>query len=300
VASTGNIAVSYSRYLTAAGISLYAFIPENSSPSQEAEIACFGQQVFRVKGDYTRAKEMALEFSNKMKIPLAAGNFDPMRLEAKKTMLFEWLRMMAEFPTVYIQALSGGTGPLAIDKGCKELEPLNLIKRMPRFILVQSNKCSPMADAWGEAKLKGFPEGWEKTYPIYHNPETMIPTLATGYPTTYPVLSPLVRASGGEIISCDEQATVLMARLVAFKRSVRIGPAAAIVVGGFIKALRKGHIREEDVVLLNIGEGIRRAPEFMERMIYTSKKVKSVEECFLSDKEEYERRLWEQTENWDF
>lgn len=299
-ASTGNIAVSYSRYLTAAGISLYAFIPENSSPSQEAEIACFGQQVFRVKGDYSRAKEMALEFSNKFKIPLAAGNFDPMRQEAKKTMLFEWLRVMDEFPTVYFQALSGGTGPLAIAKGCKELEPLNLIKRMPRFILVQSDKCSPMADAWEEAKSKGFPEGWEKTYPIYHNPETMIPTLATGYPTTYPVLSPLVRASGGEIISCDEQAVVLMARLVAFKQSVRMGPAAAIVVAGFLKALRKGHIREGDVVLLNIGEGIRRAPEFMERMIYTSKKVKSVEECFLSDKEEYEKRLWEETENWDF
>ena len=299
-ASTGNIAVSYSRYLTAGGVSLYAFIPENSSPSQEAEIGCFGQQVFRVKGDYTKAKEMALEFSQKHKIPLAAGNFDPMRIEAKKTMLLEWLRMMDDFPTVYLQALSGGTGPLAIAKGCEELAPLNLFERIPRFILVQSDKCSPMADAWEEAKSKGFPDGWEKTYPIYHNPETMIPTLATGYPTTYPVLSPVVRESGGEIISFDEQATVLMARLVAFKRSVRMGPAAAIVVGGFLKALRKGYIREGDVVLLNIGEGIRRAPEFMERMIYTSKKVKSVEECSLSDKEEYERQLWEDTEKWDF
>lgn len=298
-ASTGNIAVSYSRYLTAAGISLYAFIPENSSPAQEAEIACFGQQVFRVRGDYTRAKEVALEFATKFKIPLAAGNFDPMRIEAKKTMLFEWLRLMDEFPTVYMQALSGGTGPLAIAKGCRELEPLKLVHRMPRFILVQSDKCSPMADAWEDAKSKGFPDGWEKTYPIYHNPQTTIPTLGTGYPTTYPVLSPLVRASGGEILSCDERAVVLMARLVAFKQSVRLGPAAAIVVSGFLKALQKGYIKDGDVVLLNIGEGIRRAPEFMERMIYTSKKVKSVEECCLSDKKEFERRLWEEAENWD-
>ena len=299
-ASTGNIAVAYSRYLTAAGISLYAFIPENASPSQEAEIACFGQQVFRVKGDYSKTKEVALEFANKFKIPLAAGNFDPMRLEAKKTMLLEWLRLMNEFPTVYVQALSGGTGPLAIAKGCREIEPLNLIPRMPRMILVQSDKCSPMADAWGEAKSKGFPEGWEKTYPVYHNPETMIPTLATGYPTTYPVLSPLVRASGGEIIACDEQAVVLIARLVAFKQSVRMGPAAAIVVAGFIKSLRRGHIREGEIVLLNIGEGMRRAPEFQQRMIYTSKKIKSVEECSLSDKKEFEKRLWDEAEHWDF
>ena len=292
VASTGNIGVSYSRYLTEAGVSLYAFIPANSPRSQEAEIGCFGQPVFRVKGDYTRAKEMAYEFSQKHKIPLAAGNFDPMRVEAKKTMLLEWLRVMENVPTVYIQALSGGTGPLAIAKGWEELAPLKLMKKIPRFILVQSDKCSPMADAWEEAKAKGFPEGWEKTYPIYHNPETMIPTLATGYPKTYPVLSPLVRKSQGEIINCNERASIPLARLVAFKRSVRMGPAAAIVVGGFIKALRKGYLRQGDIVMLNIGEGIRRAPEFQEKLIPASKEVGSVGECSLSDKKEYEKKLW--------
>ncbi len=296
VASTGNIAVSYARYLTEAGVSLYAFIPAISSRSQEAEIGCFGQQVFRVKGDYNQAKEMAFAFSQEHKILLAAGNFDPMRVEAKKTMLLEWLRTMEDVPTVYIQALSGGTGPLAIAKGWEDLSPLNVMKKIPRFILVQSNKCAPMADAWEEAKTKGFPEGWEKTYPIYHNPETMIPTLATGYPKTYPALGPLVRKSQGEIMSCNEQAAIALARLVAFKRSVRIGPAAAIVVGGFIKALRKGYLRAGDTVMLNIGEGIRRAPDFQEKLIPASKAISSVEECALSDKRVYEKKLWQTVE----
>ena len=292
VASTGNIAVAYSRYLNAADVALYAFIPENSSPVQEAEISCFGQRVFRVKGDYALAKEFALEFSKKNGIPLAAGNFDPLRIEAKKTMLYEWLRILDDVPTVYMQALSGGTGPLAVAKGWGDIAALNRAPAMPRFLLVQSDRCSPMADAWGEAVAKGFPDGWEKTYPIYHDPRTMIPTLATGYPTTYPVLGPLVRQSGGSIFACREEETVLMARLVAFKRSVRMGPAAAIVVGGFIKALRRGDIRDGDVVMLNIGEGIRRAPEFMERMIEISREIGSVDECTLSDRRDYEKRLW--------
>ena len=84
VASTGNIGVACARYLSDANITLYAFIPENSSRSQEAEIACFGQKVFRVKGDYSMAKQLAAEFASKHKILLAAGNFDPMRIEAKK------------------------------------------------------------------------------------------------------------------------------------------------------------------------------------------------------------------------
>ena len=62
-------------------------------------------------------------------------------------MLFEWLRLMEDFPTVYVQALSGGTGPLAIAKGCHKLETLGLSKKTPRMLLIQSNKCYPMADA---------------------------------------------------------------------------------------------------------------------------------------------------------
>ncbi|MBU1187028.1 MAG: pyridoxal-phosphate dependent enzyme [Acidobacteria bacterium] len=296
VASTGNIAVSYSRYLTAAGLNLYAFIPQNSSSAQEAEIGCFGQRVFRVAGDYTRAKELALEFARKYHFPLAAGNFDPMRIEAKKTMLLEWLRKMDEFPTVYIQALSGGTGPLAIAKGCRELEPLGLFKEMPRLILVQSDKCSPMADAWEEARSKNFPEGWEKTYPIYHNPDTLIPTLSTGYPKAYPVLAPLVRESGGEIISFDEEAVANLAQLIACERSVRMGPAAAIVIGGFVKSLRDGYLKDGDVILLNIGEGIRRSPAFMEQMITKTKKVKSLDDCPLFDRKRYRDELWNNLE----
>jgi len=299
-ASTGNIGVAFSRYLNAAGVSLYAFIPENSSRAQEAEIACFGQRVFRVKGDYTRAKEFAHEFAQKHGMPLAAGNFDPMRIEAKKVLLLEWLRLLDDVPTVYMQALSGGTGPLAVAKGWKDLGPMGAMPRLPRFLLVQSDKCPPMADAWEDAKSKGFPDGWEKTYPIYQNPETMIPTLATGYPKTYPALSPLVRQSGGEIFAFAEEQTALMARLVAFMRSVRMGPAAAIVVGGFIKALRRGDLRDGDVVVLNIGEGIRRAPEFMERLIEVSHTVDSLDECTLADRRGFAKRLWDAVDRAEF
>lgn len=293
VASTGNIGVAYSRYLSAAGITLYAFIPANSSNAQEAEIGCFGQKVFRVNGDYHAAKEMALDFSQKYGILLAAGNFDPMRIEAKKTMVYEWLRLMLDFPTVYIQALSGGTGPLGIAKACRELEGSDLFEKMPRFILTQTDKCSPMADAWAEAKKNGFPDGWEKSYPIYNNPETIIPTLATGYPKTYPEISTLVRQSGGEINAFPEVDTISITRLVAYESAVRIGPAAAIAVGGFFKSLTDGHLKDGDIVLVNVGEGIRRAPGFMSKLILESTTVDKLEDCFLMDREQYREKIYE-------
>jgi threonine synthase len=292
VASTGNIGVAYSRYLSSAGISLYAFIPENSSRAQEAEIGCFGQGVFRVMGDYARAKGIASEFSERYGILPAAGSFDPMRIEAKKTMAYEWARLMEDLPTVYIQALSGGTGPLGVARGCRDLQEADLMRKMPRMLLVQSDKCSPMADAWSEAKSGKFPEGWEGKYPVYQNPETMIPTLATGDPEAYPVLSRVVSESDGEIIAFAEEEAVNVARIVAFETSVRMGPAAAIAVGGFFKSLRDGHVRDGDVVLVNVGEGIRRSPSFMEQLIYTTRNVTSVEECSLYDRSRYREEIW--------
>jgi len=290
--TTGNVGVAYSRYLSAAGVTFYGFIPENASKAQEAEIGCFGQKVFRVKGDYTRAKEVAFDFAQKNKILLAAGNFDPMRVEAKKTMVYEWLRLMSVFPTVYIQALSGGTGPIGIARAHRELESLSLYKTMPRFILVQTDKCSPMADAWEKAKSSGFPEDWENTYPVYHNPKTFIPTLATGYPRTYPVISTLTRKSKGEITAFPEMDTINIARLVAYETATRIGPAAAIAVGGFLKSLKQRYIKQNDIVMINVGEGIRRAPEFMKKLIYTTSTVKSVKNCHTVDRTEFGKRIW--------
>jgi len=250
-ASTGNVGVAYARYLAAADITLYAFIPSNASLAQEAEIGCFGQKVFRVNGDYQAAKEMALEFSRKNNMLLAAGNFDPMRIESKKTMVYEWLRLMLDFPTVYIQALSGGTGPLGIAKACRE------------------------------------------SYPIYHDPETIIPTLATGYPKTYPSVSKLVLESGGEINDFPEEDTIPITRLVAYESAVRIGPAAAIAVGGFFRSLSDGLLKEGDIVIINVGEGIRRAPGFMAKLIYSTTHVDSIGQCTLMDREKYRKKLWD-------
>ncbi len=45
--------------------------------------------------------------------------------------------------------------------------------------------------------------------------------------------------------------------------------------------------------MINIGEGVRRAPEFMEEMIYTTEHVSHVDECNPHKIQDYEQRLFE-------
>lgn len=292
VASTGNIGVAFSRYISQHGGTLYAFIPDNSPLFKEAEIEIFGQKVYRVSGDYDETKKVAEDFAQQNKMLIAAGTFDPMRVEAKKTMAFEWFRQLPDFPSVYIQALSGGTGPLGIMKGCEELRKAKLIREFPRLILVQSDKCAPMAKAWKEAKAHGFIGDWAKNYPVYKNPSTKIPTLATGNPSAYPVIAMLVKKSLGEIIDFPEELVPDIVRVVACETAVRIGPAAAIAVGGFFASLRNGFIHNQDTIMINIGEGIRRDPEFMVNLNQGSIRIKSSNDCFLFSRDAYKESIW--------
>jgi threonine synthase len=293
VASTGNIASAFAFYLAQAGISLTVFMPQDALPANEAEVNAYGQKVYRVKGDYAMAKKIAAEYSSAHGILLSGGNTDPMRVEAKKTMVWEWVRQTGRLPDVYIQALSGGTGPIAIEKGCNEIRPLGLIDQTPRYIMVQPDGCDPMTVAWNKAKSEGFPNGWEQQYPVFENPVTIIPTLATGNPATYPIIGSLVKKSGGEIITYAEGMAMDLARLIAFETGVKIGPASTIAMGGFFEALKKSLIRNGETVLINIGEGMNRAPEFVDGLNYTTQWIDHSNQCTPHDRLDYRKFLWE-------
>ena len=292
IASTGNIATAFAYYLAKAGISLSVFIPQDALMANEAEVSVYGQRVYRVKGDYAKAKKIAAEYAAKYNILMSGGNVDPARVEAKKTMVFEWIRQMETFPTVYIQALSGGTGPIAIDKALDDIKDLKLVDHYPRYIMVQPSNCDPMTQGWEKAKTNGFPEGWETDYPIIDNPITEVPTLATGNPATYPIIASLVKKSKGEIINFDESEIYDIARLVAYETGVRVGPASTIALGGFLKSLKDGLIKDDDIILINVGEGVRRAPKFKEQLIYTTVEIDSIDDCEEFNRDNLKEQLW--------
>ena len=284
VASTGNVANSFAYYMAKAGISLTAFIPQDALALNGAGVSCYGQKVFRVNHDYHQAKKVAAEYAKKYGILMTNGNTDPLRVEAKRTMVFEWLRELPKFPTVYIQALSGGTGPIAIDKALREIEHLNLVEHYPRFLMIQPDGCSPMVHGWRKAKANGFPDGWETDYPILECPVTQVPTLATGNPATFPVIANLVKKSKGDMLEIKESKVVDMTRYIAYEAVVGIGPAASTAALGFVEALKTNNIKNGDSVLINIGEGMRRAPELLLAMNYTEQRVDTVDECDRFDR----------------
>ncbi|MDD4008903.1 MAG: pyridoxal-phosphate dependent enzyme [Fermentimonas sp.] len=292
IASTGNSATAYAKYLSMANVNCSVFMPEDTLKASEATISSYGQQVFKVLGDYAKAKELAAGYAKIHNIHMSTGNIDPIRIEAKKTMVFEWIRQMDKFPDVYIQAISGGTGPIAIDKGIREIKEIYPDLKNPRFLLVQTDGCDPMVQAWEKAEEAGFPEGFENEYPIIENPQTEVPTLATGNPASYPILAKLVQKTGGSFLRMRENKLLPVGKLMAYEKKVIPGPASAVCMAGFFIALRKNKIKDGETVLINLGEGSNRAPYFLEQMIYTTKSVNSVEDCEPHSIDDFRTNLW--------
>lgn len=252
-ATTGNFGVAVARYLAEAGIRFWAFLPSSPPASYEEAIRDFGQQVIRHAGDYAAAQVAAQKLATSRGYLMSLGGLDPMRIEAKKTMAFEWYRQLGRAPTVYVQALSGGTGPLAISKGIAELVEAFGVQR-PRMYMIQSDGCAPMAMAWGEAKQRDFASGWLHRYPVLENPKTEITTLLTGNPKLFPRVGHAVHRSGGEILSVPEKLGGTVAGALRLRSELRIGPASSIAVKGFLHMLHRQQVREGDEIVIAIGD----------------------------------------------
>lgn len=264
IASTGNTATAYSRYLSLAGIKFTVFVPDCVCQDTVDAIRSHGQNIVVCKGDYAFAKKKAAEFHEQHQVMISAGNIDPIRVEAKKTMVFEFLRQMGKMPDIYMQAVSGGTGPIAVDKGVRELQPTFPEVTLPRLLLVQQDTCDPMVQAWNTAKQNHFPDGYHTQYPVIENPQTMVSILSTGNPGMFPIVAPLVKKSGGTFLQVKESQLVEYARIVKKERNIYLGPASIVCLAGFYKALEENEIHEGDTVLINTGEGSARASHFVD------------------------------------
>jgi threonine synthase len=262
MASTGNTATAYSKYLSLANVKLTIFVPQCVVQDSVDEICSYNQDVRVVEGDYAFAKKMAAEYHQQNKVLISAGNIDPIRVEAKKTMVFEFLRQIGKMPDVYIQAVSGGTGPIAIDKGVREIEKIDPRAKLPRIILVQQNTCDPMVQGWEKATLENFPAGWEKNYPIIENPQTCVSILSTGNPGMFPVVAPIVKKSGGAFVRVNESNLIDLATLIYKEKNLILGPASIVCLLGFYQALEENKIKNGETVLINTGEGCARAQWF--------------------------------------
>lgn len=250
VASTGNVAISYSAYCARAGIKLWAFLDSHVPHEKEREARLYGTEVVKVDSTYDKTKEVALKFALHRNLFIDRGIKGIAAREAMKTVAFEIAEQLGRLhgvswvaPDWYIQSVSGGMGPIGVWYGFHELYKMGLISKIPKLGIVQTEGCAPMVNS--------FHKGLE-TCEIVHNPASIINVLATGNPgPAYPYLRNLVLTYGGDFVKVDDEASFKAMRDMAQLEGLSMEPAAAVACAGLIKMVRQEIIDPDETVVVN-------------------------------------------------
>ncbi len=250
VASTGNVGISYSAYAVRAGIKVWAFL--NSAVPQEKmrEIALYGTEVIKVTASYDRTKKVAARFAERKHLFYDKGVKNIAAKEAMKTVAFEiaeqlGVRKDGTFipPDWYVQAVSGGLGPVGVWKGFVELKAMGLIDRLPKLAHIQAAGCAPMVNSFN-AKL-------ERAEPV-DIPQTLIATVATGNPgDVYPHLRKIVLEHGGHFAAVSDDDAFHAMHVLAQLEGVSMEPAPAMAFAGLFKMISRKIIKPDETVVVN-------------------------------------------------
>lgn len=243
IASTGNAAVAYAAACARAGVKLWVFMTSLVPQEKLREAALFGAEVIRVSGNYDQTKQIAAQFAQRRQLFLDRGaNSIPAR-ESMKTIAYEIVEQLGwRSPDWYIQAVSGGLGPLGVYQGFKELLDMGLIDKIPKLAVIQTEGCAPM--------VKAFRAGKDIATPVI--PDTCIIILSTGDPgSTYTGLWQLTQRYGGTMESVTDAEAFAAMRSLAKSEGMAVEPATAVAFAGLEKLLRNETIHVDETVVVN-------------------------------------------------
>ena len=243
IASTGNAAVAYAAACARAGIKLWVFMTSLVPQEKLREAALFGAEVIRVSGNYDQTKQIASQFAQRKNLLLDRGASSVPARESMKTIAYEIVEQMGwRAPDWYIQAVSGGLGPLGVYQGFKELFDMGLINKVPKLAIIQAEGCSPM--------VKAFKAGKDVAEPVI--PDTRIIILSTGDPgKSYTYLWNLTQKYGGVMESVTDLEAYSAMRALAKSEGMAVEPATAVAFAGFEKLSKEGKIGKDERVVIN-------------------------------------------------
>jgi threonine synthase len=247
IPTAGNAGGALAAYAARAGMEAYVFMPDDTPPVNQFEVALSGAHAFLVDGLITDCGDLVEAGTETMDWLDVSTLQEPYRLEGKKTMGLELFEQLDPLPDVILYPTGGGTGLIGMWKAFTELARLGWIDPddRPRMVAAQSDGCCPIVEAFeaGERFASPFP-----------NPETVASGLRVPEAVGDFMILDALRDSNGRAVAVDEHRIREWMQLGTSQTGVSIGPEAAVCVGAAEKLADDGWLAPDDrVVLFNCG-----------------------------------------------
>jgi threonine synthase len=221
VASTGNMGASLAAYSAMARLTCNVLTPRDARAVKLRQMLAYGARVFQVRGDYSRASQLAEQASQELGIHLL-GDYH-IRREGTKSVGFE---IADQMPDVDFVACPMGNGTLisATRKAFVEWTHLGFSRTLPRLVGVQASGCSPIINALkAKSPIKSVCGS------------TIAVAIECGDPLDGPRAVSAILESGGFSEAVSDREILKARSLLARHEGIFAEPAGAASLAGLIK-----------------------------------------------------------------
>lgn len=254
--SSGNGGSSVAAYSAAAGIDAVILAPESTSPAKILQSRLHGATVDLIPGSRQDTADEAVRRSQERFY--ASHNWHPMFLQGIKLIAYElWEDLGFTAPDAVVVPAGAGSLVLGCAIGFTELQRVGEIEHVPRILVSQPARCSPLVEALTAGRDHVQVRDWE-------------PTLAEGTAIARPVrdreVLAAIRDSGGDAVAVEE-ADLRAATLTLATTGLYVEPTCGQVVAALEHFAAQGQVMADDtVVLVLTGSGLK-ASDAMARLL---------------------------------
>ncbi|WP_445165287.1 pyridoxal-phosphate dependent enzyme [Mycolicibacterium sp. Dal123E01] len=215
VDSSGNAGTAAAAYFARAGIACQVLVPASTSPEKLAQIRAHGAELTLVPGSRADTAAAAAEIADQPGVFYASHVYHPYFMHGVKTYGYEiWRQSGKRLPSAVLVPVGNGTLLLGCYLAFSELVAAGLAERMPALLAVQAAGCAPLASAWQGEHYRYAP--------------TVAEGIAIAAPPRAEQILAAVRASGGTIVTVDDDAVVAGRHTLAQGEGLFVEPTAAV------------------------------------------------------------------------
>jgi threonine synthase len=246
-ASTGNAGSSLAGICASQGQKAIVIVPESAPLAKLTQIIMYGATIIPVKGTYDDAFDLSVKATEHFGWYNRNTAYNPLTIEGKKTVSFEIFDQLAEtVPDRIFVPVGDGVIISGVYKGFEDLLKLEIIKKMPVIVAVQSagsdNLVRNITNSTFEVKASS----------------TIADSISVDYPRNFYMARDYLLKYNGEWLTVSDKEIVMASKILAKNTGLFAEPAAATAFAGMMNYKSNNKIqRESKNVVLLTGSGLK-------------------------------------------
>ena len=245
LASTGNAGSSMSGIGAAAGQKVVLFLPEAAPRAKLIQALQYGATIYRVKGNYDKAYDLSLEYSERFGGLNRNTAWNPMTMEGKKTVSLDiYLKLGRKAPDRVLVPTGDGCILGGVYKGFKDLLQYGLIEQIPKITAVQAEGSNALYRAWKSGSFDNRPSS------------TVADSISVDIPRNGYTALRYLKKYNGDVMTVTDQEIIEAQAHLSSRSGLFTEPAGAAAWAGMRK-IKRSINKDESVVVLATGSGLK-------------------------------------------